>query len=41
MKKEISLNLKQDYVEKYQDGYPLLIKEALNDFDKVKEEVYR
>ena len=38
MKKEINLELKSDYVTKYQDGYPLLLKEALVDFDKVTQE---
>ena len=38
MKKEIHLSLKSDYIEKYESGYPLLLKEALVDFDKVTEE---
>ncbi len=38
MKKEISLNLKPDYIEKYENGYPLLLKEALSDFDKINQE---
>lgn len=38
MKKEINVNLKPDYVQKYKDGYPLLLKEAIVDFDKVAQE---
>mgnify|MGYP000064609118 CR=1 FL=1 len=38
MKKEINVNLKADYVQKYKDGYPLLLKEAIADFDKVTQE---
>jgi 23S rRNA (cytosine1962-C5)-methyltransferase len=38
MNKEIMLELKSDYVAKYQDGYPLLLKEALVDFEKVTQE---
>ena len=38
MNKEINVNVKQDYVQKYQEGYPLLVKEALIDFKKVTQE---
>ena len=38
MKKEINVNLKPDYVQQYKDGYPLLLKEAIADFDKLTQE---
>ena len=38
MKKEINLILKSDYVSQYEDGYPLLLKEVLVDFEKVTQE---
>lgn len=38
MKKEINLTLKEEYIQKYSNSYPLLLKEALVDFDKVTQE---
>ena len=38
MKKEINLTIKPDYVIKYQDGYPLILKESITDWDKVSDE---
>ena len=38
MNKEIMVELKPDYVAKYEDGYPLLLKEAILHFDKITQE---
>ncbi len=35
---KIDLELKSDYIAKYEEGYPLLLKEALVDFNKVTQE---
>ncbi|MEA3228192.1 MAG: RlmI/RlmK family 23S rRNA methyltransferase, partial [Campylobacterota bacterium] len=36
--KEINLIIKQDYIEKYQNGYPLIDRESIVDWHKVEEE---
>ncbi len=38
MKKEIIVKVKLDYIQKYKEGYPLVLKESLIDWDKVTEE---
>ena len=38
MKKEIDLILKRDFLDMYKEGYPLISKECVLDWDKVKEE---
>jgi len=38
MNQEINLTLKPEYVEKYREGYPLLLKEAIADWSKVEKE---
>ena len=35
MNKEIDVTIKPDYVVKYQDGYPLILKESISDWDRV------
>ena len=40
MNAEINLTVKSSYVKKYQNGYPLITKESIRDFTKVKEEGY-
>ena len=35
MNKEINVTIKSDYVAKYKDGYPLILKESISDWDKV------
>jgi len=35
MNKEIDVTVKPDYVLKYKDGYPLILKESISDWDKV------
>ena len=35
MNKEINVTVKSDYVVKYRDGYPLILKESISDWDKV------
>ena len=38
MNKEINLTIKPGYVKAYQDGYPLISKESIVDWSKVKDE---
>ena len=38
MKKEMNLHIKQEYTNKYKEGYPLISKESIIDFDKIDEE---
>ena len=38
MYKEIDVVVKQDYVEKYKEGYPLILKESIADWSKINEE---
>jgi len=38
MYQEIDVVIKQEYIEKYKDGYPLILKEAIVDWSKIKEE---
>ena len=38
MYKEINIVVKQDYVEKYREGYPLILREAIVDWSKVEKE---
>ncbi|MDA7817409.1 class I SAM-dependent rRNA methyltransferase [Sulfurimonas sp.] len=38
MYKEIELNIKQEFISDYTDGYPLITKESIVDWSKVKEE---
>ena len=38
MSSQITITLKQEYIEKYQNGYPLLLKEALVDWNKLSDE---
>ncbi|MDF1884554.1 RlmI/RlmK family 23S rRNA methyltransferase, partial [Sulfurimonas sp. SAG-AH-194-C21] len=38
MMQEIDINVKSEFVSKYKDGYPLISKESIKDWDKVKEE---
>ena len=38
MKKEVNLSIKQDFLGKYRDGYPLISKESIVDWSKVTEE---
>ncbi len=38
MNREINLTIKPDYTSKYRDGYPLISKESISDWDKVQHE---
>ena len=38
MNREIDVIVKSDYVAKYKDGYPLILKESIGDWNKVPEE---
>jgi len=38
MNREIDVTVKSDYVAKYKDGYPLILKESIGDWNKVPEE---
>ncbi len=38
MNSEINLILKEDYIDKYKNGYPLILKEAIVDWSKVSDE---
>ncbi len=38
MSSQITLTLKQEYIEKYQNGYPLLLKESLVNWNKLSDE---
>ena len=38
MNREINLTIKPEYISKYQDRYPLVLKEAISDWDKVPDE---
>lgn len=35
MYKEIDLTIKDDYIQNYKNGYPLITKESISDFDKI------
>ncbi|MDF1875651.1 class I SAM-dependent rRNA methyltransferase [Sulfurimonas sp. SAG-AH-194-I05] len=37
MKKEISLQIKKEYIRKYKEGYPLISKESIRDISKLEE----